>query len=112
MKKEERGGKKVRDEWRKEKEERGLDEIERKRSERKNLENEDSGSEERRKKRREKEEKREIDLEWEGRRERKERSEFKFKNSKNSLFMFLENRLYFWVSLEFSFWKSSYQTRF
>ena len=36
-------------------------------------------------------------------RERKEMSKFKFKNSKNSLFMFLNNRLYFLVSLEFCF---------
>ena len=32
-------------------------------------------------------------------------SELKFKNSKNSLFVFLENRLYFLVGLEFSFLK-------
>ena len=37
----------------------------------------------------------ERDLEREERRERKEMSEFKFKNSKNSFFVFLENRLYF-----------------
>ena len=33
----------------------------------------------------------------------KEMSELKFKNSKNSFFMFLDNRLYFLVRLEFSF---------
>ena len=47
--KEDRGGKKVRDDWRKEKEVRGSEEIERKRSEKKNRENEESGLEERRK---------------------------------------------------------------
>ena len=47
--KEDREGKKVRDDWRKEKEMRGSEEIEKKMSEKKNRENEESRLEERRK---------------------------------------------------------------
>ncbi|KAB2605022.1 LRR receptor-like serine/threonine-protein kinase [Pyrus ussuriensis x Pyrus communis] len=75
----------------------GSDEIDRKRSERKNRENEESDwrrDEKGEKKKKEGERRKKRYIWSEGRRKRKKRNEFKFKNSNNSLFKFSDNRLF------------------